>query len=968
MNLFNAIGLNTDPFSTSPNVDLFYPAIEHRQCLEGLELAIRMRRGLSVVKGGIGVGKTTISRKLIQNFKDESDDFTFHLILDPKFESEIILLKHIIELFGINDSADSVQDCRNIIENYLLKVGVDQGKTLVLIIDEGQNLPGEMLDVFRTLLNFETDEFKLLQLIIFGQPEVNKTIEKYPNFKDRINFDYNLGPISLEDTKGMIKHRIEVAGKKDYNWFLDESIIKIHKNTQGYPRKITQLCHQALLAMMGENKNIIDEDMVSRVIAGKINHGGLLRQKKKKENKIAVNKLLDVLQKDDQKTEPNFEIDDDDWIGATENKVYVNSNQPENGIKKSSFIHEEKIDSKLAKDHIRDTHQKENSPKRTEKADFSFDQDSIDHDEIYMSLGKQNPKLKSDFFSRLPFYSIYVILNIDYRRIIATAIEKKKGVNTLLCQDIFTSPNFETDYSKNYDLLMIDISKVLELLIKQLEVYGSIYEKAISFLERKNAIALTFDDNQISTHIIQVPTEGAKDKEQIINFSLNKQINFPIEDAVVKSIKGPRNKYYCSVAPKDKLESLGDNLSKNQFDVRTWFPLSQSIYNAYLWNYIDRNYSSAIVLHVGEKNGLILGLKREKLIKINSLYIGLADLFDALIDNGLFDSKDGEAQRKLFQVPKALLSQKVNHINTGKYDDIFRPVFENWNQEIQRTINAFRNELKIDEKTQVLISGSGSDILYLNEYIEIMTGIKTDYLNPVRNLAKVPDFDLKSLKYNSAVLTPSVGAGLPINGSLSILPKVFEQNKLFRLVNQVGISISFITVIFCLILLIQKKISLGAIESSIAPLLESKKELTHVEQKYDKLSEGTKNIREQLKKLAYDSDFSKRAVEINRILSFYTPKEIKISLIKFQNGWETEAYQKIGRDIVPVVDTKDEHLRIVRLQGSVNSNPAYINDHFQNFIGMLEATNLFDTIKIMNQSSNKSSGPEFLQFDLKCIL
>ena len=131
-----------------------------------------------------------------------------------------------------------------------------------------------------------------------------------------------------------------------------------------------------------------------------------------------------------------------------------------------------------------------------------------------------------------------------------------------------------------------------------------------------------------------------------------------------------------------------------------------------------------------------MGLKREKLIKIKSLYIGLADFFDALIDNGLFDSKNGEAQRKLFQVPKALLSQKGDNINAGKYDDIFRPVFENWNQEIQRTINAIRNELKIDEKTQVLISGSGSDILYLDEYIEIMTGIKTDYLNPVRNLAK----------------------------------------------------------------------------------------------------------------------------------------------------------------------------------------------------------------------------------------
>ena len=91
MNLFDSIGLKSDPFSTSPNVGLFFPAVQHRQCLEGLELAIRMRRGLSVIRGGIGVGKTTISRKLIRNFKAEPDDFDFYLILDPKFESELIL-------------------------------------------------------------------------------------------------------------------------------------------------------------------------------------------------------------------------------------------------------------------------------------------------------------------------------------------------------------------------------------------------------------------------------------------------------------------------------------------------------------------------------------------------------------------------------------------------------------------------------------------------------------------------------------------------------------------------------------------------------------------------------------------------------------------------------------------------------------------------------------------------------------
>ncbi|MDC3166253.1 AAA family ATPase [Candidatus Marinimicrobia bacterium] len=326
MNLFRAIGLKSDPFSTSPNVDLFYPATEHRQCLEGLELAIRMRRGLSVIKGGIGVGKTTISRKLIQNFKNESDDFTFHLILDPKFESEIILLKHIIDLFGINESAESVQDCRNIIENFLLKVGLEQGKTLVLIVDEGQNLPGEMLDVFRTLLNFETDEFKLLQLIIFGQPEMSKIIKNYPNFEDRIIFNFELGPITLEDTKGMIHHRINVTGGESKKWFTDESIIKIHKNTQGYPRKITQLCHQALLAMMSEDKESVSEEMVSKAISGKIDTSGLLKQKKKNYNKIAVNKLLDVLQEDvDNDNKKNNEDLDDDWIGdVAENKINLN--------------------------------------------------------------------------------------------------------------------------------------------------------------------------------------------------------------------------------------------------------------------------------------------------------------------------------------------------------------------------------------------------------------------------------------------------------------------------------------------------------------------------------------------------------------------------------------------------------------------------------------------------------------------
>ncbi|MBT6018178.1 AAA family ATPase, partial [bacterium] len=246
--------MDSDPFTTSPNVEKFYPATQHRQCLEGLELAIRMRRGLSVIRGGIGVGKTTVSRKLIEVFKNESNTYNFHLILDPKFDSELIFLKHIIDLFGIKTTGVDVQGCRNIIENYLLKTGIDENKVTVLIVDEGQNLPAEMIDVFRTLLNFETDEYKLLQLIIFGQPEMTKLLNDYPNFEDRIAFNFELGPVSLEDARGLVDYRIENSGGKKGAWFSDESIKMIHDVTDGYPRKITQLCHQLLLTMIGDER------------------------------------------------------------------------------------------------------------------------------------------------------------------------------------------------------------------------------------------------------------------------------------------------------------------------------------------------------------------------------------------------------------------------------------------------------------------------------------------------------------------------------------------------------------------------------------------------------------------------------------------------------------------------------------------------------------------------------------------
>ena len=972
MNLFDTIGLTADPFSTSPNVDLFYPAAEHRQCLEGLELAIRMRRGLSVVRGGIGVGKTTISRKLIQNFKNESDDFVFHLILDPKFESEIILLKHIIELFGINESADSVQDCRNIIENYLLTVGVEQGKTLVLIVDEGQNLPGEMLDVFRTLLNFETDDFKLLQLIIFGQPEMGKIIKKYPNFEDRIIFNFELGPISLEDTKGMIEHRINITGGDSPTWFSNESIIRIHKNTKGYPRKITQLCHQALLAMISEKKDIISEDMIERVLSGKIDTSGLLKHKKSDYNDIAVNKLLNVLQKENPEKHKDKELlndskdEDDDWIGGGDS---LDTTYSEKNIETKNLVTDTKQNSQKT------THLKK--PEQI-KANINIDSQSETYNQIKQSKtleekfipnqGKYNPSIKSNILNQLPFDKVYIGIHFDFNLIATVVIEERKSKKTLLAFDIFSYEAQEFDFENDFEKLIEKFPDILDNLIKQLSDYGDIYQSIIKTVKQKNAIAITIDQNTISSHVINIPKEGEKEKNQIINWSVSKEIKFPIEEAIISRQKTTDQIYYASVGHVSFLEKFGTYFKKHELGIRKWYPISQAIHNAFLWNYHDYKNKTTIILHIGETNGVFLVCEKSQIKVINPVYLGVSSLFDALKDNGLFNDKTENDHRKEFQVPKPLLSTLGDEIKIGKYDEIFRPVFENWIQEIERSINTIRKELSFAKDTMILISGSAGYIMYLSDLIQTTTGIKTSNLNPLRNLNLTPDFDKNSLKFNPTILSASIGSGIAIDNAPSILPKQLKQDVIFRWMNRAGLFTSVILTFFCIFLSLQKKILTNNLINKIDPMVVQKHSLDYVEDKHQLLSQNTTSVQQQIEKLSYDTEYSNRILQVNRILSFYTPKEIKISLIKFQKGWDVKGYKKIGRDLVPVVQKEDEHLRVVRLTGSVNSNPALLESHFNNFVAMLEETNLFKNIKIIEQASKESLGPEFLQFDLKCVL
>ena len=261
MSLHTAINLDKEPFSTSPDPVFFYRSSEHYTALNRLEIAIRLKRGLSLILGDVGTGKTTLSRTLFQNFEDRDNEYIFHLILTPSFRSEYQFLAHLTKLFGISPFFRSTIDHRESIEKYLYQKTVEEKKTVVLVIDEGQNLSQPQLEILRTLLNYETNEYKMLQLIILGQMELLPRIKKIRNFIDRVSMKYILNPLDEYETGKLIEFRLRQAGYKgERDLFSHEAIRKIHQFTQGYPRQIAMMCHRAMeMLIMHEHESVTGE-------------------------------------------------------------------------------------------------------------------------------------------------------------------------------------------------------------------------------------------------------------------------------------------------------------------------------------------------------------------------------------------------------------------------------------------------------------------------------------------------------------------------------------------------------------------------------------------------------------------------------------------------------------------------------------------------------------------------------------
>ncbi|MBI4805767.1 MAG: AAA family ATPase [Desulfovibrio sp.] len=254
MRYFEVLNLRREPFSNSPDPELFYRTKQHRECLQALEIAIRLKRGLSVVTGHVGTGKTTLCRQLIRVLAERQGVVT-HLILDPTFSDARELLVQLNGFFGVDaQAAGQASDwqLRENIKNALWGLAVEEDQLVVLIVDEGQKMSLECLEILRELLNFETNENKLLQIVIFGQLEFEPILEAKANLADRVNLRYRIEPLDFQDTRELIQARLAMCSKdiSPEGLFSFGALLAVFLATDGFPRQIVQLCHQALLAVI----------------------------------------------------------------------------------------------------------------------------------------------------------------------------------------------------------------------------------------------------------------------------------------------------------------------------------------------------------------------------------------------------------------------------------------------------------------------------------------------------------------------------------------------------------------------------------------------------------------------------------------------------------------------------------------------------------------------------------------------
>lgn len=249
-------GLSEMPFAVTPDHRFLYLSATHQEALQHLNYGVSERKGFIVLVGEPGSGKTTLSRRFLDDL--DRSRFDTALISNPKV-TETQMLKSILGELGETKLARSQVDLVAQMNRVLLQ-RIDQGRDIVLIIDSAHELKFDVLEQIRLLSNLETDKQKLLQIVLIGRPELRQVLarEELRQLRQRILVHYQLKPLSVHDLQRYIDHRLTVVGGSGRPHFTRWALRSVHRASKGIAGGVNRICDGAILAAFIRDSNEVN--------------------------------------------------------------------------------------------------------------------------------------------------------------------------------------------------------------------------------------------------------------------------------------------------------------------------------------------------------------------------------------------------------------------------------------------------------------------------------------------------------------------------------------------------------------------------------------------------------------------------------------------------------------------------------------------------------------------------------------
>lgn len=268
MNIYQTFGLSANPFATTPDPVFAYETREHRLAMVKILYSIQERMGLFLMRGDVGTGKTTLGRFIIQQLAAD-ERYKVAYLANMNMRTEAAFLRSINGAYGLATPYKTSNINAALLE-FLLQMH-QEDKTVVLMIDEAQNIQPTNLHTIHALLNHETSKHKLLQIVLFAQPNFTNKIEQMPALRSRITAAAYLNPLSFEDGVAMLRFRVRQVSDDPQAFdeiFPDERLHHaIYKAAGGIPRDLCVLCNAALVNAFGLGRRCVNDEALKAAIA-----------------------------------------------------------------------------------------------------------------------------------------------------------------------------------------------------------------------------------------------------------------------------------------------------------------------------------------------------------------------------------------------------------------------------------------------------------------------------------------------------------------------------------------------------------------------------------------------------------------------------------------------------------------------------------------------------------------------------